>query len=54
VRESMIHFGYELLRADNNELLAEGDTMHMILDAKLKPAALPENYLRAFRSAIGK
>jgi acyl-CoA thioester hydrolase len=52
VRESMIHFGYELLRAE--ELLAEGETMHMILDSKMKPAPLPENYLKAFRSAIGK
>lgn len=54
VRESLIHFGYELLRAQDGELLAEGETMHMILDAKMKPAALPESYLKAFRSAIGK
>ena len=54
VRESVIHFGYELVRADNNELLAEGETMHMILDSKMKPAPLPEKYLKAFRSAIGK
>jgi acyl-CoA thioester hydrolase len=54
VRESVIHFGYELVRADNNELLAEGETMHMILDSKMKPAPLPKNYLKAFRNAIGK
>jgi acyl-CoA thioester hydrolase len=54
VRESVIHFGYELVRADNNELLAEGETMHMILDSKMKPAPLPEKYLKAFSSAIGK
>jgi acyl-CoA thioester hydrolase len=54
VRESLIHFGYELLRADDNETLAEGETMHMILDLKMKPALLPENYLKAFRSAIGR
>ena len=54
VRESVIHFGYELVRADNNELLAEGETMHMILDSKMKHALLPENYLKAFRRAIGK
>lgn len=54
VRESMIHFGYELVRADKNELLAEGETMHMILDSKMKPASLPEKYLKAFRGAIGK
>jgi len=54
VRESLIQFGYELVRADDSEVLAEGETMHMILDSKMKPAALPENYLKAFRSAIGK
>jgi acyl-CoA thioester hydrolase len=54
VRESVIHFGYELVRADDGEVLAEGETLHMILDSKMKPAPLPENYLTAFRSAIGK
>ena len=54
VRESVIHFGYELVRADNNELLAEGETMHMILDSKMKHAPLPKIYLKAFRRAIGK
>ncbi len=54
VRESMIHFGYELLRANDSEVLAEGETMHMILDSKMKPAPLPEKYLKAFKSAIGK
>ena len=42
VRESMIHFGYELVRADDGELLAEGETMHMILDSKMKVSALPD------------
>ena len=54
VRESMIHFGYELLRANDRELLAEGETMHLILDSQMKPAGLPENYLKAFRDAVGK
>ncbi len=54
VRESMIHFGYELLRAGDHELLAEGETMHMILDSEMKPAKLPEKYVKAFRSAAGK
>jgi acyl-CoA thioester hydrolase len=54
VRESMIHFGYELIRVEGGEVLAEGETMHMILDSKMKPTPLPEHYLKAFRSAIGK
>ncbi|MGA9799812.1 MAG: thioesterase family protein [Terriglobales bacterium] len=54
VRESIIHFGYELLRVNDAALLAEGETMHMILDSKMKPAALPPDILKAFRQAAGK
>ena len=54
VRESMIHFGYELVRANDGEVLAEGETMHMILDAKMKAAPLPPSILKAFREAVGK
>jgi acyl-CoA thioester hydrolase len=54
VRESMIHFGYELLRAEGGEVLAEGETMHMILDSKMKPASLPPNIRKVFREASGK
>ena len=54
VRESVIHFGYELVRAGDGELLAEGETTHMIIDAKMKAAALPSNILKVFREAAGK
>jgi len=53
VREKMIHFGYELRKAGTGELLAEGETTHIVADAKLKPRALPEKYLRVFRAAVG-
>ncbi len=54
VRESVIHFGYELVRASNGELLAEGETTHMILDAKMETSSLPANILKVFREATGK
>ena len=54
VRESVIHFGYELVRASDGEVLAEGETMHMILDAKMKPTPLPPDILKSFREAAGK
>jgi acyl-CoA thioester hydrolase len=54
VRESVVVFSYELVRADNNALVAEGETTHIVTDAKMKVAALPEKYLTAFRAAIGK
>jgi acyl-CoA thioester hydrolase len=54
VRESVIHFGYELLRAGDGALLAEGETTHIVTDNQLKVAELPEKYLQAFRAAVGK
>jgi len=54
VRESMIHFGYELVRASDDQVLAEGETMHMILDAKMKASSLPPNIVKVFREAAGK
>jgi acyl-CoA thioester hydrolase len=53
VREKVIHFGYELRRADTGKLLAEGETTHIVANAKMKPRALPEKYLRVFRAAVG-
>jgi acyl-CoA thioester hydrolase len=53
VRESVIHFGYELRRLDGL-LLAEGETTHIVTDANMKIAALPEKYMNVFRIAAGK
>jgi len=54
VREKMIHFGYELVRANTGELLAEGETTHIVADAEMKPRALPEKYMKVFREAVNK
>ena len=54
VRDSVVHFGYELRRAEDGTLLAEGETTHIVTDAEMKIAALPEKYLKAFRAALGK
>ena len=54
VRESVVVFSYELVRADSNALVAEGETTHIVTDSKMKVAPLPEKYLTAFRAAMGK
>jgi acyl-CoA thioester hydrolase len=54
VRKSVVAFSYELVRADNRALLAEGETTHVVTDSKMKVAPLPEKYLTAFREAIAK
>ena len=53
VREKLIHFGYELVRADGTERLAEGETTHIVANAQMKPRQLPDKYLKVFRAAVG-
>jgi acyl-CoA thioester hydrolase len=54
VRESLVHFAYELLRAGDGTLLAEGETTHIVTDAEMKVRAIPEKYMKVFREATGK
>jgi acyl-CoA thioester hydrolase len=54
LRDSLIHFGYELVRVSDNTLLAEGETTHVVTNAQMAKAALPEKYLSVFREAMGK
>ena len=54
VRESVVHFGYELVRAGDGALLAEGETTHIVTDAEMKMTPLPDKYMKAFRAAVGR
>lgn len=54
VRDSVLHFGYGLRRAADGTLFAEGETTHIVTDADMKIAVLPEKYLTVFRAALGK
>lgn len=54
VRESLIQFSYELLRTEDGELLAEGDTTHIVVDRSMKKSSLPEKYRSAFMAAMGE
>src|SRR5207237_9607251 len=54
VRESLVHFGYELVRATDGLLLGEGETTHIVTDAQMKTRTIPEQYVGAFREAANK
>jgi acyl-CoA thioester hydrolase len=54
IRESVIHFGYELLRVEDGSLIAEGETTHIVADAQMRKTVLPEKYMKAFREATGR
>jgi len=54
VRETMVHFSYELVRVGDETLLAEGETTHIVIDKQMKIRPLPEKYMSVFREASGK
>ncbi len=47
-RKRVLVFGYEVYRQTNDELLAEGETVHVITDREGRPRVLPEKYRDLF------
>jgi acyl-CoA thioester hydrolase len=45
VNKRMITFGYQILRKDQEEVIAEGETRHICVDSNGKTKSLPENFL---------
>ncbi len=54
VRESLLRFGYEILRDTDQTLLAEGETVHLVVGADMKRTPLPPKYLGSFLQAAGR
>jgi acyl-CoA thioester hydrolase len=54
VRESLLRFGYEIVRDHDQALLAEGETVHLVVGADLKRIPLPKKYLQPFQQAAGR
>jgi len=44
VRGSIIRIGYQVVRVADEELLCEGETVHVVIDREFKRASLPEAY----------
>lgn len=53
VRRRVLTFTYEIRRKSDDELLAEGETIHVVVDMEGKPRALPDKY-RELLTAGGK
>jgi acyl-CoA thioester hydrolase len=47
-RRRSIRFAYEILRHDSGELLATGETVHVICNGEGRPKSLPEKYRQLF------
>jgi len=57
LRGSVLKFGYNIYRAPDQggkerELLAEGETVHVVCDGQLNRQPLPEPYAEALRALI--
>lgn len=48
VRKRVLVFAYEIYRQPGDELLAEGETIHVITDREGHPRALPDSYRELF------
>src|ERR1700732_47307 len=47
-----IHFSYEVLHDETCELLATGETVHVVCDSHGRPKTLPEKYRRVFHDKM--
>lgn len=52
VRGSLMHFTYEIKRVNDDELLAEGESTHIVVNSKFEKTTLPEHLQRAFQDAV--
>jgi acyl-CoA thioester hydrolase len=46
-----IRFGYEILRDASGELIATGETLHVVCDRQGRPKSLPEKYRKLFSAS---
>ena len=49
-KKRTIHFGYEIIHDETQEVLATGETVHVVCSAAGKPKALPEKYRKILGS----
>lgn len=54
VRGSVLHFAYEIVRVDDAKMLAQGESVHIVVDSQFRRRQLPQKYLVPFLKATGK
>ena len=52
VRSGMVHFMYEVLRAEDKSLLAEGETIHFVVGDDGNKRSFPDKYMKLLRGAL--
>jgi acyl-CoA thioester hydrolase len=53
VRAGLVHFHYQVVRAEDGGLLAEGETVHLAIDGQGKRRTFPKKYLSVLQAAVG-
>jgi acyl-CoA thioester hydrolase len=51
VRGAVLKFRYRVVRVGDQQLLAEGETTHVVTDGKLTKRPLPDKYVQALKGA---
>ena len=51
-RGALIRFGYKIVRAADELLLCEGETVHVVVDAEMKKRPLPQKYADRFATVL--
>lgn len=51
VRGAVLKFRYRITRVSDQQLLAEGETTHVVTDRTMTKRALPEKYVQALKGA---
>ena len=54
LRGPMIRFSYDILRASDHALLAEGESTHFVVGSDMQSTTPPEKYAALFRRAMGE
>lgn len=52
LRGSLMKFAYRVVRVEDETLLCEGETTHIVVDKAMTKAALPERYRLAFQALM--
>lgn len=52
VRKRVLTFAYEVVRPSTSELLAEGETVHVVTDREGHPRVLPDKYRELFLARV--
>jgi acyl-CoA thioester hydrolase len=52
VRGSIVRFRYAVVRATDEQLLCEGETVHLVVDRDMKRRDMPERYVEQFQTML--